>query len=67
MIDVPSKRESRNRIFIVALCLIGVILVGYGMILDSNGVFVLGIICVVAGYLLIRRKLKESLREHNGE
>ena len=65
MIEEPSKCETRKRILIIALCLSGIISVGYGMIMDSDGVFVLGIICVIAGYLLIRRKLKESLREKN--
>ena len=63
MVDEP--RETGNRIFITVLCFVGIISVGYGMVMDSDGVFVLGIICVIAGYLLIRRKLKESLREKN--
>ena len=65
MIEEPSKRETRKRILIIVLCLVGIVSVGYGMIVDSGGVFVLGIICVIAGYLLIRRKLKESYREKN--
>lgn len=64
MVEEPSKSETRNRIFVIALCLIGIISVGYGMVMDSDGIFVLGIICVIAGYLLIRRQLKESLREN---
>ncbi|MFC1580305.1 hypothetical protein ACFL4N_05270 [Thermodesulfobacteriota bacterium] len=63
---VEEPRETRNRIFVIALCIIGIISLAYGMVMDSDGVFVLGIVCVIAGYLLIRRKLKESLRE-NGE
>ena len=63
MVEEPSKRETRKRILIIALCLIGIISVGYGMIMGSDGFFVLGITCVIAGYLLIRRKLKESIRE----
>ncbi|MBW1775067.1 MAG: hypothetical protein JRJ82_19610 [Deltaproteobacteria bacterium] len=60
-----EPRETRNKILIIVLCLSGIISVGYGVIMDSDGVFVLGIICVIAGYFLIRRKLKESLREKN--
>jgi len=45
-------------VFITLLCVIGLSAVGYGMIQDSDGVFVFGILCVIAGYLLIRRKLK---------
>ncbi|MBW1944602.1 MAG: hypothetical protein JRG79_13615 [Deltaproteobacteria bacterium] len=62
---VEEPRETRNKILIIVLCLSGIISVGYGVIMDSDGVFVLGITCVIAGYLLIRRKLKESLREKN--
>ena len=62
---VEEPRETRNKILIIVLCLSGIISVGYGVIMDSDGVFVLGIVCVIAGYLLIRRKLKESLREKN--
>ena len=57
------KKETRNRILITALCVIGIAAVGYGMIQDSDEVFVIGIVCVIAGYLLIRRKLKESLQK----
>ena len=62
---VEEPRETRNKLLIIVLCLSGIISVGYGVIMDSDGVFVLGIICVIAGYLLIRRKLKESLQEKN--
>ena len=62
-IEEPDKRDKVNKILTVALCLIGILSVGYGMIGDSDGVFIFGILCVIGGYLLIRRKLKESIRE----
>lgn len=65
MLPGPSHGETRNRILILLLCLIGVISVGYGMIMDSDGIFVLGIVCVVSGYFLIRRRLKASLRDES--
>jgi LPXTG-motif cell wall-anchored protein len=38
------------------------------MIRDNNAVFVIGLLFVIGGYLLIRRKLKESIgkRSLNG-
>jgi hypothetical protein len=48
---------------ILALCLLGILSVVYGMIRESDGIFIFGILCVIGGYLLIRRKLKASLRE----
>jgi LPXTG-motif cell wall-anchored protein len=39
----------------------GVLAVSYGMIKENNAVFILGLLFVIGGYLLIRRKLKESL------
>lgn len=58
-----DKRETQSRIFITVLCIMGISAVGYGMIQDSDEVFVFGIACVIAGYLIIRRNLKESLQK----
>jgi hypothetical protein len=66
MKKMTSTRDSRNKILIAALCFLGILSVGYGMIRDADGVFIFGILCVIGGYLLIRRKLQESLR-HNDE
>lgn len=46
----------------VFMCATGVVAVIYGIIKDNNLVFILGLLCVIAGYLLIRRKLKEHIR-----
>ena len=63
MTEKPEKQETVKRILLVALCLLGILSVGSGLLRDSDGVFIFGIICVIGGNLLIRRKLKESLRE----
>ena len=47
----------------VFICAIGVVKVTYGIIKDNNLVFILGLLCVIAGYLLIRIKLKEHIRD----
>lgn len=51
----------REKALIVCVCVCGVLAVCYGMIKENNAVFILGILFVVGGYLLIRRKLKESM------
>ena len=49
---------------LAVVCATGVGCVAYGMSFNNNVVFVLGLALVVAGYLVIRKRLKESLRGH---
>jgi hypothetical protein len=53
----------KEKILISILCIIGISAVAYGMIAKNNPVFIIGILFVVAGYRLIRRKLKESIQK----
>ncbi len=46
---------------IVLICLAGIGAVGYGMAEKNHPIFIIGILFVIAGYLLIRRKLKASV------
>jgi hypothetical protein len=55
----------REKAFIVCLCVFGIFAISYGMIKDNNAVFVIGLLFVIGGYLLIRRKLKESIRKRS--
>ena len=55
----------REKVFIVCLCVFGVLAVSYGMIKENNAVFILGLLFVIGGYLLIRRKLKESIKRRS--
>jgi nicotinamide riboside transporter PnuC len=57
---MTSKHEKP---IIVLLCVIGVTCVVYGMGKENNTVFILGLLFVIATYLLIRRKLKQSIRK----
>jgi hypothetical protein len=50
----PRKEKS----LIVLTCLAGIGAVGYGMATENDPIFVVGILLVIAGYLLIRRKVK---------
>ena len=52
-----------EKILISVLCIIGISSVAYGMLKKNNPVFIVGMVFVIAGYLLIRRKLKESIRK----
>ena len=40
------------------ICIMGVVGVAYGVGRDNNAVFIVGLLFVVGGYLMIRRKLK---------
>lgn len=53
--------EMRERAFIIGVCIIGIAGVGYGMVRENNTVFLLGLACVIAGYLMIRRRLKQHI------
>jgi len=55
----------REKAFIVCLCIFGVLAISYGMIRENNAVFIIGLLFVIVGYLLIRRKLKESIKRRS--
>jgi len=44
--------------------MIGIVGVAYGMFKDNNLIFIIGLLFVIGGYLLIRRKMKESIRNN---
>ena len=58
---MPMKEKA----LITLLCIVGVLAVSYGMIKDNNVVFVIGLAFIVGGYLLIRRKLKQSVQKRS--
>ena len=51
----------------MVLCMIGLSAVSYVMIKDNDVIFVIGLVFVIGAYLLIRRKLKESIKRQNKE
>jgi hypothetical protein len=53
----------QQKIITASLCVIGIPTIAYGMIKKNNPVFLIGIVFVIAGYLLIRKKLKESIQK----
>lgn len=54
---------NKEKAFIVFLCAAGVMLVAYGMVNKDNPLFIVGLVFVVGGYLLIRKELKQSIRD----
>jgi hypothetical protein len=51
----------QQKIITIFVCTIGISTVAYGMIEKNNSVFLIGIAFIIAGYLMIRKKLRESL------
>jgi hypothetical protein len=53
-----------NNALITLMCVVGIGSVSYGMLNDDNLVFIIGVVFAIAGYLLIRRKLKQHIRDN---
>jgi len=53
-----------RKYLIAPICMIGIVAVAYGMVKDNNLIFIIGLLFVIGGYLLIRRKTKESIRNN---
>ena len=54
----------RQKALILIICAIGIVAVSYGMAKGNNAVFIVGIVFVIAGYLLIRRRIKEHIKDN---
>jgi 1,4-dihydroxy-2-naphthoate octaprenyltransferase len=66
LMTLPAK-QKKEKILTTLLCGLGILALGYGMAKANNAVFIVGLLCVIAGYLLIRRRLKHSDRQQSGE
>jgi uncharacterized membrane protein len=55
----------KQKALILIICTIGIVAVSYGVAKDDNVIFVIGIVFVIAGYLLIRRRIKEHIRDRS--
>jgi general stress protein CsbA len=56
----------KEKAYIIILCVVGLVAVSYGMITDNDVIFIIGIIFVIAGYLIIRIRIKKLIREKEG-
>ncbi len=57
----------KEKALMIILCVVGPIIVSYGMITDNDVIFIIGIIFVIAGYLMVRIRIKKSIREKERE
>jgi hypothetical protein len=55
--------SMKDKTLVLVLCFLGVLAVGYGMVNRNHPVFVAGLVLVIAGYLMVRKKLKTYIRE----
>ena len=53
----------KEKALILIVCLLGILGVCYGMANKDHPAFIAGLVAVVAGYLMIRKKLKAHIRE----
>lgn len=51
----------KEKTLTVLLCVFGILAVAYGMFGRNDVIFLIGLLLVIGGYLLIRKKLKESI------
>jgi len=54
----------KEKFITVLICVFGISAICYGMLRDNNLIFIIGILFIIGGYLLIRRKLKSSTRDN---
>ena len=52
-----------EKALVAALCLLGIVGVCYGLYKRDHVVFITGLVILIAGYLLFRKKLKAYYRE----
>ena len=55
-IEIKGTRMKEKPV-ILFMCAVGILGLSYGMYRDNDVVFIGGLLFVIAGYLLIRRKL----------
>jgi hypothetical protein len=53
----------KEKALILGVCLLGILGVCYGMVSKDHPVFIAGLVAVVAGYLVIRKRLKAHIGE----
>lgn len=54
----------KNKTLIILICMIGISAVSYGMLKDNRIIFIVGLVFVIYGYVLIRKKIRESVRNN---
>ena len=54
----------KKKYLIILICIIGISGVSYGMLKDNRIIFIIGLVFVIWGYVLIRKKIKASIRNN---
>ncbi len=54
----------KKKYLIILICIIGISAVSYGMLNYNRIIFIIGLVFVIWGYVLIRKKIKESTRNN---
>jgi hypothetical protein len=55
-----AVKPKKERIVVTLLWCLGILAVGYGMAKENHPIFLVGLLFVIAAYLLIRRRLKHA-------
>jgi uncharacterized membrane protein len=48
---------KKEKILSLVLCVMGILAVAYGMSKENDPIFIIGLLFIIGGYLLIRRRL----------
>ena len=56
----------KEKIINISFCAVGLFGAFYGLAKENNVVFLIGILFIIIGYIMIRRKLKRSILKKNG-
>ncbi|MBK5100619.1 MAG: hypothetical protein JJE15_06445 [Desulfobacteraceae bacterium] len=54
---------KNEKLLLACVCIVGIIAVAYGMSKENDLIFILGLLFIIPGYLLIRRKLKANRKK----
>jgi len=50
---------KKEKILSIVLCVMGILGVAYGMSNENDPIFITGLLFIIGGYLLIRRRLSD--------
>ena len=52
----------KQKALILIICAFGIVVVSYGTAKGNDAVFIVGIVFVIGGYLIIRKRIKEHIK-----
>lgn len=62
MAQKGTRDSLKHKALVIIICVVGIAAVSYGVAKDDNVIFVIGILFVIGGYLLVRRRIKKHIR-----